>query len=152
MRVIHHPEKTIANKVGSGEIEARFSTNRRSSRVVIDTPVTVAGQNMNRRMFVEHAKTVSVSAHGALIHMKSDVDSNRPVLLSNPRTGMEVQCRVANRKDLSAGGAEIGLEFDDALPKFWGIHFPPEDWNPAERKKPDLPQRRVSVSVSGSKR
>ena len=151
MRAVQGQEKINANKVNNGESEARFTAHRRSSRVVIDAPVTVFGQNLDRRMFVEHARTVTVSAHGALIHLKSVVDAKRPVLLSNPRTRLEAQCRVVHRKDLAGGGAEIALEFENPLPKFWGIHFPPEDWDPAERKKPALPHGRASVSAKRSR-
>ena len=27
------------------------------------------------------------------------------------------------------------IEFMDSSPRFWGIAFPSEDWNPAERKR-----------------
>jgi len=27
------------------------------------------------------------------------------------------------------------IEFMDSSPGFWGIAFPPDDWNPAERKR-----------------
>jgi hypothetical protein len=35
---------------------------------------------------------------------------------------------------------EVGLEFSEPVPRFWRITFPPEDWNPADRKLPTAPQ------------
>jgi hypothetical protein len=32
----------------------------------------------------------------------------------------------------AAGGkTQCGLEFTKAVPKFWGVSFPPPDWSPA---------------------
>jgi hypothetical protein len=33
------------------------------------------------------------------------------------------------------GKQEVGLEFAEASPRFWKIAFPPDDWNPADRKR-----------------
>jgi len=153
MRVLDQvKDNTASNKINTNDNESRAATKRRSSRVVIDIPVTVFGQSSDRKMFHEQTKTITVSAHGALISIKTNIDSVRPVLIVNPRTQMEVQCRVAYRKDLAGGGVEIGLEFATSLPKFWGIHFPPEDWDPAERKRPSSVQRPAFTPVKGPKR
>jgi hypothetical protein len=153
MRVLEQVSKNSAgNKVNNGDSESRAASKRRSSRVVIEMPVTVFGQSTDRKMFHEQTKTITVSAHGALVSLKSSIDSVRPVLIVNPRTQLEAQCRVAYRKDLAGGVVEIGLEFSTSLPKFWGIHFPPEDWDPAERKRPSSVQRPPLAPVRGPKR
>jgi hypothetical protein len=140
------------DKGNTGDSETRSASKRRSSRVIIDMPVTVFAQNSDRKMFHEETRTITVSAHGALVSLKSTIDSVKPVLIVNPRTQMEAQCRVAYRKDSAGGSAEIGLEFSASLPKFWGIHFPPEDWDPAERKRPTSFQRPASTATKTSKR
>jgi hypothetical protein len=145
-------DNTASNKINNSDNESRAASKRRSSRVVIDIPVTVFGQGSDRKMFHEQTKTITVSAHGALVSLKSKIDSVRPVLIVNPRTQLEAQCRVAYRKDLASGVVEIGLEFSTSLPKFWGIHFPPEDWDPAERKRPASVQRPPLAPVKSSKR
>jgi len=152
MSVLNQVGGTDANtKVNGGDSEGRSAANRRSSRVVIDIPITVMGLNSDRKIFHENTKTITVSAHGALISLKSNIDSVKPVLIENPRTKMEAQCRVAYRKEVTGGGSEIGLEFLTSFPKFWGIHFPPEDWNPAERKRPTSFQRTASIPPKASK-
>ena len=128
MRVLEQVDSTVANiKIDSRDSESRSSVKRRSSRVVIEMPVSVVGQRSDGNAFREQTKTLSVSAHGALIHLKSNVDSSGTVVIVNARTQSEAQCRIAHRKVLVSGGAEIGLNFSNPLPKFWGIHFPPED-------------------------
>src|ERR1700730_6729675 len=71
---------------------------RRSSRVVIDIPVSVFGQDLNGRVFREDAVTTSVSAQGALLTLSSEVGSEKPLLLINRKSGNETQCRVAYKK------------------------------------------------------
>jgi hypothetical protein len=140
------PEPATANRIST---EARPSIKRRSMRVVIDFPVSVFGQSSDGKIFAEKTKTVTVSAHGALITLKADIDSRKPILLANTKTGMQVQCRIPSRKDSKNGAFEVSLEFANPLPEFWGINFPPEDWNPAERKKATSPHRPISASAKG---
>jgi hypothetical protein len=153
MRALEHVGSTAAsNKTNTGDSDSRAASRRRSSRVVIHIPITLFGQDADHKMFHETTKTITVSAHGALTNVKSNIDSDRPVLMLNPKTGVEAQCRVAYRKDVVGGGAQIGLEFSSPLPKFWGIHFPPDDWDPAERKRPALSQGPVPASREGKNR
>jgi hypothetical protein len=135
--------RTTANGIST---EARQSNKRRSTRVVIDFPVTVFGQNLEGKIFVEETKTVTVNAHGALIILKTNIDPQKPVLLANTKIGLEVQCHIAFRKDSKKDEFEVGLEFTNPHPKFWGMNFPPEDWDPAYRKKATSPQRPSSPS------
>ena len=113
--------------------------------------VTVFGQNPTGQIFEEKAKTVTVNAHGALIILKNDVDSQKPALLVNEKTGMEIQCNVVFRKEIEKGRFEIGLEFVSPCPRFWAMNFPPEDWKSVDRKKVTSPYKPVTVPTKGSK-
>lgn len=144
-------DQASPNKIGIAEADSRPAAKRRSSRVVIDIPVTLFAQSPQHRMFEEQTKTLTVSAHGALIFLQTELDPQKPVLITNQMTGSEAQCRVAHRKEIRSGGIELGLEFAQPLPKFWGIHFPPEDWNSAERKIPTSSRRPVPNSSKGSR-
>jgi hypothetical protein len=109
---------------------------RRSSRVTIGIPVVIFGQTHDGKVFREETLTIKVSANGASVILQTDIDSRKPALLLHAKTRAEVQCRVAYVGERTKGQVQVGLEFAAALPKFWSINFPPEDWNPAERKKP----------------
>jgi hypothetical protein len=152
MRRLERVEQLVVEKNSIREGDAHQPPKRRSSRVVIDIPVKLIGQDTDRKMFVEETKTVSVNSQGALVIIKSNIDARKPVLIANPKTEMEAQCRVAFRKENTGGGSEIGLEFADPIPKFWGIHFPPDDWDPAERKRPVAPQKYITNATKSPKR
>jgi hypothetical protein len=98
---------------------------------------------------VESTNTRTVSAHGALVVLKKNVNTQSPALLGNTKNQMEVQCRVVHRKEIEKDKYEIGLEFSTPVPEFWGINFPPEDWNPAERKEATSPPRLDSPTTKG---
>jgi hypothetical protein len=139
-------ERAIEKPVGT---EARQSTRRRSIRVVIDFPVIVFGQNSDGKILEQKTKTVTVNAHGALVFSETDLDSQKPALLVNTKTGTEVQCRIVYRKEIPRRGFEVGLEFINPYPRFWGMNFPPEDWDAADRKKVTSPSRPISASTKG---
>ncbi|HVA94694.1 MAG TPA: PilZ domain-containing protein [Candidatus Dormibacteraeota bacterium] len=129
------PERAMANPIRTVDEQVRQIKNRRSTRVVIDFPVTIFGQDLDGKIFVEKTKTMTVSAHGAQVRLEKDIDRQKPALLVNTKTGTEVQCRIVYRKEIPKRGFEVGIEFVDSYVKFWGMNFPPEDWNPADRKK-----------------
>jgi hypothetical protein len=129
----------------------RYGSSRRSQRVVDDFPVALFGQTQDGKTFAESTNTPTVSAHDALVLLKEDVNTQSPARLGNPNTQIEVQCRVVHRKKIAKDQYEIGLEFATSVPGFWGINFPPEDWNPAERKKATSPSKLDSPTTKGSK-
>jgi hypothetical protein len=115
---------------------AQPSAVRRSSRVKIDMPVEVIGQTTAGKDFCEDTRTTAVNAHGALLVLTTQNEINPSVALVNKKMNTKAQCRVVYRKRIEGGKTELGVEFVDPQPRFWGIAFPPEDWNWAERKKP----------------
>jgi hypothetical protein len=109
---------------------------RRSLRVTIDMPVEVVGQSVNGKAFRQETRTTVVNAHGAQLILPTSVEIQSSILLRNTKTGAEVQCRVVYQKRIESEKAELGVEFLEPQPRFWGIAFPPEDWSRAERKMP----------------
>jgi hypothetical protein len=139
----------LRERSNTTKTSARSSNTRRSQRVIIDFPVTLFAQGSDGKIFAETTSTQTVSAHGALVIVEKDVNPQSPAILGNPKTQMEAQCRVIHRKEIAKDKYEIGLEFTKPIPKFWGINFPPEDWNPAERKKASSPQRNIPPTTKG---
>src|SRR6185437_6537833 len=90
----------LRESCGAKKTATRNGSSRRSQRVVITCPVTLFGQSMDGRIFSEETNTQTVSPHGALVFLKKDVNTQKPALLGNPKTKMEVQCRVVHRKEI----------------------------------------------------
>jgi hypothetical protein len=110
------------------------SERRRTQRVQISMPVIVRCRE--GKAFEEKTATVSVNANGCLIKATTAMTRGQKVLLVNPQTTEELPCTVMFLGKKDGGKTEVGLEFAEASPLFWRISFPPEDWDPSERKRP----------------
>lgn len=104
---------------------------RRSSRVFLKVPVAAKGKNTDGRNFRETSETILVSAHGCLLYLNHSIPEGSMVVITNPVSEDEQECRVVFVGDSSKKGQRIGLEFLTPAPHFWGIDFAP-DW-PANR-------------------
>jgi hypothetical protein len=118
---------------------SQFPNARRSPRVVIDMPVEVVGKGAGGESFRQETRTTVVNAHGARLVLESATEIEPFIFLINKKTGTEVHCRVVYQKRIENGKAELGIEFVDPRPRFWGIAFPPEGWSRAERTIPGSP-------------
>ena len=100
---------------------------RRSSRVFIRMAVAAKGKSMEGRSFRESSETILVSAHGCLLYLNHSVEEGSLVVINNPVSEEEQECRVVFVGDSSKKGQRVGLEFLTPAPHFWGIDFAP-DW------------------------
>ena len=114
---------------------------RRSIRVRIVMPVTVRGTT-GAQQFEEQTQTIDVSAHGCTVHLAAQVVRGQEVSVVNPKTTEELSCTVITVGPADGSAKEIGLEFSKPAPRFWRMAFPPEDWDPSERKLPPPSPRR----------
>lgn len=112
---------------------------RRTHRIQIMMPVIVRGKN-GAQPFQEDTHTVSVNANGCMVRMETRVTRTQHVSLLNPKTAEELPCTVSFLGQRHGARVEVGLEFVEPSPLFWRIAFPPEDWDPSERKRPSDPR------------
>ena len=108
--------------------ETSNSNQRRSSRVFTRIPVRATGKNADGRKFRENSQTIVINAHGGLLYLQETLDLGADVVLINPVTEEEQECRVVYVGDLSDKGTRIGVEFLSPSPHFWGVDFAPQDW------------------------
>ena len=113
---------------------------RRSVRVNIAMPVLVRGKK-GAQSFEEETQTVSVSAHGCMVRIANTVARGQEIAIVNKKTAEELPCTVTFLGQRDGAKTEIGVEFAEASPLFWRIAFPPEDWDPAERKRSGRPSQ-----------
>lgn len=105
--------------MSSAETENR----RRSSRVFTRIPVKVRGTNTDGEKFRESCQTIVVNSHGGLLYLNQDVELGTQILLINPVSEEEQECRVVYLGDTSEKGTRIGVEFLSPAPHFWGVEF-----------------------------
>ncbi len=114
----------------------KYDKPRRSSRVFMRLRVVAAGKNQDGRKFREASETIVINAHGALIYLNQPLENGSMVILVNPFTQEEQECRVVYLGDTSEKGQRVGLEFLSPAPRFWGVEFSPVDWRRTEAAPP----------------
>jgi hypothetical protein len=102
---------------------------RRSQRILLSVPLRVSGKRTNGTPFVEHAKTLIVNAHGALLQLQEPVWEGQMLSVRNVTTGEEIPCKVVDLSPVANGVSEIGVEFAQPNAHFWRVSFPPVDWS-----------------------
>ena len=113
----------------------------RTTRVHLAIPVFIYGNRESGTPFKEIAQTLAVNANGCLVELSTPVSKDQSLLLTNMKSNEEMTCTVVTLGKIVNGKAQVGLSFSQPSPRFWGLAFPPEDWDPAERKLP-TPSRR----------
>lgn len=111
-------------------VEAALENNRRSSRVFVRMSVVAKGRNLDGRSFREQAQTIVINAHGGLLYLNQPLEMGAEVVITNPATEEEQECRVVYLGESTEKGQRVGVEFLTPAPHFWGVEFPPPDWPP----------------------
>jgi hypothetical protein len=112
-----------------GMSEVISATPRRSARAFHKMRVQAQGRTHDRKKFKETCETVVVSVHGGLLLLKHEVDSGEMLVLTNPLTQEEQECRVVYLGEPVERGQRVGVEFLTPAPRFWGVEF--QDPNPS---------------------
>ena len=102
---------------------------RRSQRVVIRIPVKLHFTLENKEQVLE-ARTVVVNDHGALLICSRVFPTGTRVEVENLRNARRQTGRVLRVARITDLGFEVPVEFDAVAHGFWGIAFPPTDWQP----------------------
>jgi hypothetical protein len=108
--------------------ETESKAQRRSSRVFTRIPVRASGKDVLGKKFQESSQTIVINAHGGLLYLQAELQVGADVILSNPATEEEQDCRVVYLGDTSERGTRVGVEFLSPSPHFWGVEFAPQDW------------------------
>jgi len=103
--------------------ETAFATNRRSQRMFHRMKLQALGRSHAGKKFREVCETQVVSAHGGLLILRNEVVNDDMLVLVNPETQEEQECRIVFTGDSGAKGIRVGVEFLTPAPHFWGIDF-----------------------------
>jgi len=103
--------------------ELAQSAQRRSQRVFHKMRLQALGRSHEGRKFREICETLVVSAHGGLLKLSHEVDQGEMLVLVNPETQEEQECRIVFLGEPGDKGIRVGVEFLTPAPHFWGIDF-----------------------------
>lgn len=115
--------------MGTWSTSGPDANRRRSQRVILSVPVTVAGQGP-KGQFTEQTKTLVVNAHGALITLAAKVAQGQELQLKSVSNPEAQACKVVYIGPTVQGQTQVGVEFLKPAPHFWHVAFPPENWTP----------------------
>jgi hypothetical protein len=101
---------------------------RRSQRIPLDVPLVVKGRTDGQQDFREETFTLSASAHGVLLALKTSVSLGQKVQLFNRRNWDELEGQVVYVGLPHAGLTRVGIEFEQPSANFWSLTAPPADW------------------------
>lgn len=105
-----------------------YEHERRSSRMFMRVRVQLAGKNQQGRHFKRACETIVINAHGALLYLDQELAMGSVLVLTNPATQDDQECRVVYLGEDSDRGRRVGIEFLTPSPHFWGIEFANPDW------------------------
>jgi hypothetical protein len=123
----HLSERAIDPTYPQGEhgpmVDLAQASQRRSQRVFHKMRLQAQGRSHEGRKFREVCETLVVSAHGGLLNLRHEVDNGEMLVLVNPVTQEEQECRIVYLGDTGDRGTRVGVEFLTPAPHFWGIDF-----------------------------
>jgi len=112
-----------------------ISGRSRIREVRIRIGILVCGHSQEAQPFKEVTETVIVAAHGGLIILNSPVVAGQKVRVVNAMSREEVTCTVNLVVGDMRNKKNVHIIFDEPSPRFWGLQFPPDDWDPKARKR-----------------
>jgi hypothetical protein len=125
---VDSPALALHDSFIMNSLETQASAQRRSSRVFTRIAIRAQGRDSDSRKFRESNHTIVINAHGGLIYLQADLELGAEIVLINPSTEEEQECRVVYVGDRSDKGTRVGVEFLCPSPHFWGVEFAQQDW------------------------
>lgn len=102
--------------------DVSFIAARRSARIFHKMRVQASGKAHNGKKFKEVCETVVVNSHGGLLLLKHEIKNGEMLVITNPETQEELECRVVFLGD-PGDRQRVGIEFLTPAPHFWGLEF-----------------------------
>jgi len=103
--------------------EVTAASPRRSSRIFRKMRVLAQSRGHNGKKFRETCETVVVNGQGGLLTLKHEVNNGEMLVITNPETQEEQECRIVYLGDPGDNGQRVGIEFLTPAPRFWGVEF-----------------------------
>jgi len=102
------------------------SAQRRSARVLVSIPLRISGTKPDGTRFEGTAEATVVNMHGAKIRTREALTTGMSILVAMLTPYRLQKAQVVKQE----AEGEFGIELEEAQ-NFWGVYFPPADWNAA---------------------
>lgn len=102
------------------------STPRRSDRVALELPISVAGTDGEGQVFLDETVTIVVSRHGAKIGLARKLFPGQELTMRVLGAAREMTARVVGQTGVASEAYHYGVELLDpeSAGAFWGVEFP----------------------------
>lgn len=131
---------TPKTRAGSDNIEAEA--------IGLEVPVRISGTQVtavvmgtteHAEPFEEDTSTMIVFPRGAMVKLLARVRTGQSVELTNLRANTKVPCKIVQVNRPNNIVHYIKLEFAQAFPGFWGVHFPSDPPLPTRKQESASP-------------
>ena len=99
---------------------------RRSDRICLELPLQLSGTDCLGEGYIEEARTLVLSRHGASIVLNRKLVPDQELTLRCLSTARTADARVVGQTGKGPQGYFYGIEFLDKSADLWNIDFPPE--------------------------
>ena len=116
------------DRMASASVQRTDTAKRRSSRMALNAPIGLSGEDRQKCSFTMPAKATNLNRHGAAIQLNRELLVGSTVVVRN-KSGTQVSARVVAQVAARQGVPTYAIEFaeqgdDDRVKSFWGITFP----------------------------
>jgi hypothetical protein len=140
--------------MASASVHRTQMAKRRSSRVALNAPIELSGEDRQKCSFTIAAKATKLNKHGAAIQLNRELLVGSSVVVRN-KSGVQVSARVVAQVASLEGVPTYAIEFaeqDDIVKTFWGITFPSAESrgpNTQDAEQSGIARRRRGTAQQG---
>jgi len=124
LRSASNTAKTGAQMAKLDGSRTKGRNQRRGGRRDFDAVILAYGHTPEGEPFYEEARTINVSAHGALLELSVPVSVGQKLMLFNDSSNRHQICQIARTRVTETATFEAAVEFPVPHSEFWQIFSP----------------------------
>jgi len=113
-----------ALQTAANSAKSKGRNQRRGGRRDFNSVIVAYGHTLDGEPFYEEARTINVSAHGALLELAVPVSVGQKLMLFNDSSNRHQICQIARTRVKGTAAFEVAVEFPVPHSEFWQIFAP----------------------------
>jgi hypothetical protein len=118
---------------------------RRGGRRDLETIILAYGHTPQGEPFYEEARTINVSAQGALLELAVPVSVGQKLMLFNDSSNRHQICKIARTRVTETAAFEVAVEFPVPHAEFWQIFSPRDKKRLSETEEHEMAEAGVTA-------